>query len=182
MNAKEYSLKAIAFASLQPTRREDMFHAILGVTSEVGEVIKGWQDQTEESFDHVNHKEELGDITWFLNLACHSYDVDFSDLNPNVPNLGLNPLSVLIIASADLADQIKGEMVYGKDKDTERFVGNAALVLSSVNTLSSISSVTLETIYAGNIAKLTARYGEKFNLQGALFRDQEAERKAVEGV
>lgn len=60
----------------------DLLHASLGVAGEAGELV----DAVKKSFiynkplDIVNIKEELGDVLWYMALACRTLDLTFEDL------------------------------------------------------------------------------------------------------
>ena len=60
----------------------DLLHATLGISGEAGELL----DAIKKSFiynkplDFVNAKEELGDIMWYMALACRTLNVSFEEL------------------------------------------------------------------------------------------------------
>lgn len=60
----------------------DLLHATLGISGEAGELL----DAVKKSFiynkelDEVNAKEELGDLLWYIALACRSLDVSFEEI------------------------------------------------------------------------------------------------------
>ena len=61
---------------------QDILHAMLGLPSEVGELI----DQLKsflfygKEIDIVNFKEEIGDIQWFCALALRAVNSDFDEV------------------------------------------------------------------------------------------------------
>lgn len=86
MNMNQYQkLAARTQASASPmmdriassTKHVDLLHAALGLTSESGEFC----DALKKAFaygrelDRVNLAEELGDIMWYIGLACDALDV-----------------------------------------------------------------------------------------------------------
>jgi len=82
--------------------------------------------------------------------------------------------------AGELMDQMKKFVFYGKDLDlanVKEEVGDAmwylAILCNSLN-------VNFEEIWEMNIAKLKARYPEKFDEEKALNRDLEKERKILE--
>lgn len=60
----------------------DLLHATLGISGEAGELL----DAVKKSFiynkplDVVNAKEELGDIMWYIALACRTLNVSLEEL------------------------------------------------------------------------------------------------------
>jgi len=60
----------------------DLLHATLGISGEAGELL----DAVKTSFiynkelDFVNAKEELGDILWYVALACRTLGVSFDEI------------------------------------------------------------------------------------------------------
>lgn len=81
----------------------------------------------------------------------------------------------------ELADALKKHIIYGQVLDEIN-------VLEENGDLSWYQAVGLSAIKRGmsealekNIAKLRARYGDKFDADKALNRDRVAERKALEG-
>lgn len=63
-------------------RMYDLLHATLGISGEAGELL----DAVKKSFiynkplDLENAKEELGDLLWYMALACRTLDVSFEEL------------------------------------------------------------------------------------------------------
>jgi NTP pyrophosphatase (non-canonical NTP hydrolase) len=94
-----------------------LLHAHLGIASEGGEIadqLKKWIFYGRE-LDTVNLAEEIGDLFWYLALACNELGIDF------------------------------------------------------------------ESVWEKNIAKLKARYGDKFDARRAASRDLGKERAILEG-
>ena len=91
MNLNQYQeLAARTQASALPmmdritgsTNHVDLIHASLGLTSEAGE----FADALKKSFaygrelDRVNLAEELGDLMWYIGLACDALNVTLEDV------------------------------------------------------------------------------------------------------
>lgn len=176
MNLQDYAPRALAFASMQPTEREDLFHGVLGIASELAEIITCW-DSAE--FDDTNHIEELGDYMWFMNLISSVTDIELKvqPLEQSPPRC----LTLLTRGTGAIADLVKSEMIYGKERDFEDLIIAIDVCVSSIAVLAAYSNKSMDDILEANIAKLTARYGEKFTLEGALNRNKEAEREAING-
>lgn len=125
MNSSQYISDAIRTESTDfeamNTRLSDdgtkrLLHAGFGLSTEAGEFLDALKKHIfyGKELDRVNLKEEMGDLFWYLAIACDELDVEFESL--------------------------------------------------------------MET----NIAKLKARYGEKFTEQRAENRDLSAERTILE--
>ncbi|HEY6435469.1 MAG TPA: nucleoside triphosphate pyrophosphohydrolase family protein [Ignavibacteriaceae bacterium] len=60
----------------------DLLHATLGISGEAGELL----DAVKKSFiyskplDRINAREELGDLMWYIALACRTLDVTLEEL------------------------------------------------------------------------------------------------------
>ena len=125
MNSKDYIQDAIRTESTDFSAMNDrlmndgtkrLLHAGIGLSTEAGEFVDALKKHIfyGKELDRVNLKEEMGDLFWYLAIACDELDVEFEPL--------------------------------------------------------------MET----NIAKLKARYGEKFSEQRAENRDLGTERTILE--
>lgn len=82
--------------------------------------------------------------------------------------------------SGEFADAIKKWILYGKELDYVNLQEEVGDLLWYIALVSRQLDIPLESIFNRNIAKLKARYGDKFTEQAALNRDLAAERKALE--
>jgi NTP pyrophosphatase (non-canonical NTP hydrolase) len=59
----------------------DLTHAALGLSGEVGEFVDCVKKHTiyDQDLNHENAVEELGDILWFVALACQTLGVSMAD-------------------------------------------------------------------------------------------------------
>jgi NTP pyrophosphatase (non-canonical NTP hydrolase) len=112
----EYQIAALRTAPKPTAPEEDLMHAAAGVCTEGGELMDVFKKFHfyGKPIDWVNVQEEIGDVLWYLALACRA------------------------------------------------------------------SGTSLEVIAEKNIAKLKARYPEKFTNFRAINRDLETERKFLE--
>ncbi len=115
-NLNEYQVAALRTAPNPNAAEEDLMHAAAGVCTEGGELMDVFKKFHfyNKPIDWVNVQEEIGDVLWYLALACRA------------------------------------------------------------------SGTTLEIVAEKNIAKLKARYPDKFSNQRAVSRDLDAERKILE--
>jgi len=60
----------------------DLMHSALGVASEAGEFTTSVKEHLiyGKPLDKENLKEELGDLLWFINLACDVLNLDLGDV------------------------------------------------------------------------------------------------------
>lgn len=77
MNFRDYQTLAMRTAKDLPTDRDNLLHAALGLSSEVGEFISEVKRHTiygvaltDETLAHM--QEEVGDILWYTALAASS--------------------------------------------------------------------------------------------------------------
>lgn len=78
MTGKEYQALAVRTCSIPAECKADrLYHAVLGLNSEAGEVAgilqKEWQGH-EVNFEHF--KKELGDCLWMIAEACDALGTD----------------------------------------------------------------------------------------------------------
>lgn len=203
MNPKEYVKNVLItenrdFSSVQQRLMEPknirLLHACAGISSELAELI-----ELEESFspgetlDRVNLMEELGDILWYIGIASDSLNAT-EDIASETPFEG-----ELIKHDEDLANhimqfclnvgRISGELVdkavkksifYGKKVNDQDLIDHLRHIHQNVKYLLENAGYTLEHAREKNIAKLKARYGEKFSEAAALERNLTDEREILE--
>lgn len=76
MNLDTY--QALALRTAKPLDdRDNLVHAALGLTGEAGEFADCIKKHLVygQPLNHANAMEELGDIMWFVALACHALEV-----------------------------------------------------------------------------------------------------------
>lgn len=83
--------------------------------------------------------------------------------------------------SGEIQDQLKKHIFYGKQIDKTNLVEEIGDLLWYVGVMSSELGVDISEAMEKNIAKLRARYGDKFTEAAALNRNLDAERKILEG-
>ena len=79
MNNEFASYQALAMRTAKPMElQDDLLHAALGLSGEAGEfadcIKKHWAYK--QPLDTSNALEELGDLLWYIALACNALDVD----------------------------------------------------------------------------------------------------------
>lgn len=86
----------------------------------------------------------------------------------------------LCTESGEIQDQLKKAIFYGKPLDKVNLAEELGDVFWYMAIMSDALGVSFAEIMAKNIAKLKARYGDKFTENAALHRDIPAERKILE--
>lgn len=86
----------------------------------------------------------------------------------------------LATESGEIQDQLKKAIFYGKPLDKVNLAEELGDVFWYMAIMSDALQVSFAEIMAKNIAKLKARYGDKFTENAALHRDIPAERAILE--
>lgn len=86
----------------------------------------------------------------------------------------------LVTESAECMDAIKKTKIYGKELDIVNLKEEAGDIMWYLAILADALGVTFEEIWEKNIAKLAARYPEKYTDDAAINRDTAVERAILE--
>lgn len=154
-----------------PAVTPDLMHATLGFADELYEynTAKSW----------LNAVEELGDFCWFVALAASALNCDpfadqahFAKINPAPP--------LLAEAVGEFVTTVKKAYAYGAVLDSKhlRFL-LGAMVMRIAAIAEAKADRSMDELLSGNIAKLQARYPEKFTAEAALTRDLRGEALAL---
>lgn len=161
-----------------------LFHAILGISTEINEVYDAIEDKAYYEYDMINILEEFGDMAWYLAIACdeRNLDIDYKDvyLSDNINKAQLFEISNIRKLNAEILDHSKKVMFYGKQLDAElvdtKLVEIAKLVFISILAVDGYITNVLHT----NINKLKVRYPDTFTDFHAENRDLDIERNTLE--
>lgn len=171
-----------------------LLHACAGISSELSELIEIEKKfEGDDKIDRVNIMEELGDILWYIGIASDALDAvneittdpefvgkktDFDgDLCDDLIRFSLNVSAI----AGELVDKaVKKTIFYGKKVDKQDLIDKLRLIHQNVKYMLEHTGYTLEDARERNIAKLKARYGEKFTEAAALERNLAAERAILE--
>lgn len=91
MNLNNYQELAIRTAK-QVDQQFDLMHAAFGLTGEAGEFVDAVKKHIVygKSLDKANIFEELGDVLWYVALACETLGVDMAEIaQQNISKLKL---------------------------------------------------------------------------------------------
>jgi hypothetical protein len=175
----------IRLAAIAGTVRIRLLHSALGMASEIGEYI-----EADNKNDHINLIEELGDMMWYWAIA-----VDALGLHPDrvyrQGEMALAPVASttkkavendLFSTIGDWCDIVKKHTFYNRVLDIQVAHSFLALICRHICDLHILANrQTFEKTLERNIAKLRARYPEKFTTECALERDLTTERAILEG-
>lgn len=157
-----------------------MYHSILGIATEVAEILDAIADEDKE-IDTVNLLEECGDIFWYLGV----YEADKpgtinTDIISSIKTIN-ESVETIRKNSDKLLDHSKKVLMYGKQFDHELAKNCLHGVYFGLVSLIYLCDSTTSNVQETNIAKLKARYPEKFTEECAESRDLEKERIILEG-
>jgi NTP pyrophosphatase (non-canonical NTP hydrolase) len=157
-----------------------VLHSIMGISTEIGELIS--------HTDNVNFNEEVGDIFWYIAIACDELRINFKELVTAFSSYRIEAfydskeaiLNKLIITTSEALDKLKKNIFYGKEiinieEDIEHIIRWLIYLITFEN-----ENVSIEEILEKNINKLKARYGGKFEAFFAINRNLDTERKVLE--
>jgi hypothetical protein len=174
MNYQEYAPLAIRTAKfIDPIT--DLFHARVGLVTEVGEICDAFKKHIiyGKTLDLVNLREEIGDVFWYLNLLVHveqSKPLQLFDFYPAPPTeLSGKELQVFLLKMAETTGMV------ATGTCSPRYLQKQLEVLCLC------FNINIEECLDINIAKLAARYGDKYSDYKAVNRDLTVERKLLEG-
>lgn len=159
-------------------------HMTDGMNTELGEINEClFLKDPGHAFDHVNLREEAGDLTWYNGNFGNLWSVDLNEI-PFKQNYyfsgGVNVLTQLQICIARLMDYDKKELAYGKAKNLETIQECFRDVLRATSDFFLFYGIDPEAAMDININKLKARYPEKFTEEKAINRNLDAERAILE--
>lgn len=123
MNSKEYIQNAICtestdFSAMNERLSTDgtkrLLHAGIGLSTEAGEFLDALKKHIfyGKELDRVNLKEEMGDLFWYLAIACDELGVEFEPLmETNIAKL-----------KARYGEKFSEHKAENRDLDTERTI------------------------------------------------------------
>ena len=162
-------------------KEKNLLHAILGEMTEAVELLENY-DGT-KTYDSVNVFEELGDLAWYLSIIQREFKFEYDWNSMKDLPVFKDKLSAaisLIKRCNSLLDYHKKLVFYGKSLDNSQYLQMALSIAYNFLYFVKEEGFNIEDINEKNIAKLKARYGDKFTLDKALNRDLEKERTILE--
>lgn len=185
MNLQEYKVLAEKTLSTQfhsDPQTERVLHAALGLATEIEELLVNYNG----NIDPTNILEECGDLTWYLSIFYREYpeienvkatasEALYNAGNPH--NLIMSMLKGIL----QIQDIIKKKLYYNKPLNQESMNLLVATLDMDIRMYLKLYDLKIEEVWKINIAKLKARYGDKFSSDRAINRDLETERTILEG-
>ncbi|MCG7628971.1 hypothetical protein MHM88_14260 [Epibacterium sp. MM17-32] len=152
-----------------------LLHAAIGACTEVGELLLANEG------DVTNVKEEMGDICWYVAIACSELGIWFEDLLvlADEERAEDDPFKALLGGAGDALDVVKRALFYGVELDEAKFGRHFGTMLLALQIMARDEGWDLTELQEANIAKLSRRYPEKFTTEAAVNRDTAAELAAV---
>lgn len=169
MNIREYQVEASRTCS-DLGEKLNLAHMVLGMWSEFEEYI-----QAKENNDKINQSEECSDIMWYIANYCTYRGYDLTVLWENTNYNGKS----YILNISTLQDYIKKYIAYDKSIDEYKETNLISSILYNLKLM--YGTLSIEESLERNIAKLKARFSDKFTQEAALNRNLELERKILEG-
>ncbi len=163
-----------------------LLHVALGVTGESGEIScqqHQWEYQGGR-VDAFNIIEECGDMMWYLALLLDAIQCDFEFGNVDTAIIdphGHNECCLMISTfTGNISDIIKKHVIYGRDLNRTELLIQAKSLFRCLVYLALEHRLSIEDVAEKNLAKLKARYPEKWSAEAEQNRNLEAERLAAE--
>lgn len=151
-------------------------HMTLGMNTE----INGELPEAIDNNDLPNILEELGDCQWYMANYANIWNLTLPEDVKFEPEVYMNLDASHTIAL--LQDLDKKELAYPKIAPIEERQRLLLLLLKQVEGIALVNGVDTDDMREKNIAKLKARYGEKFSTAAAIERKLDVERAILEGV
>lgn len=174
MNLLEYVKLSAKTCPDLGSHEDNLLHMSIGIKTEMGEIMDAFKKNFayKKELDKVNVAEEIGDTSWYaagiirlMNLSDDKI-IKLSNLIFNNPYTDIDKLENTKHALQMLDHNI----------GTTGIIDLFLLLVSLAKYIGYDYFAILDT----NIAKLKARYGDKFSEEKAINRDLETERKILE--
>lgn len=179
MNLNEYQSLALRTAKMFPTMALNLSHSALGLATEFMEL----QPLSAEV------SEETGDYCWYIALGCHALDLKLGDLFGEtvdaayVQSLGAEHMTLSGLfrdgcsVTGNFITMVKRVAIYAKELTPEMREQAKVDIVGMMKYAGSVASYhgfTLALCLRNNIAKLRARFPDKYS-------DDAAEARADKG-
>lgn len=175
MQLEQYRKETLRTLPDLGSRLNNSLHMTVGIMTEITEI--------QEAFDHhyldtVNLSEEVADILWYSSNYANIHDLHFIN-NGTIYKKSI--FGDLLKYAGNLLDIDKKEFAYGKKVEPLFRQYQFGMFWGSLWRFAEYYRIDLEEAMERNIAKLRARYPEKFDTEKAINRDLKTERKILEG-
>lgn len=192
MNLSDYALQAQSTEATAEASQEERFrHAEMGLYTESAELL----DALKKFFiygkavDYRNVIEEIGDVAWYAAIPVNHYELTFAGFAPRTVVIpaslsieeGLLRLCRLLLQNVSMFSRYAVDLEKKGECDRTSVVSTLGNIVGLLRNICDLLDVELEEVLAGNIAKLKARFPDRFTKEAALTRNTEAEMVALEG-
>jgi NTP pyrophosphatase (non-canonical NTP hydrolase) len=163
---------------------QKLLHAIIGSLTEVEEILENYQDDT--LITDINKQgslgEEVADALWYISILFRELNIteNTTDLSEFKTDKPFSTLLSFIKVSLKFLDLLKKKIYYGKEINLETMKDLSLKMFNLILIYSNHHGANFEQILDKNIAKLKARYGDKFSSEKAINRDLETEKNILE--
>lgn len=179
-NYKELAEKTLSTEFHCGKKEELLLHAVVGIITELEELIN-WSDD-------VNKGEEVADIFWYisildreLNLNLSISEKEYLSISDDKHKKSNNDLILESYKkSSILLDSLKKKLYYNKQIDFDKFSKTSKELFKTISSFCDSNKIEISEILDKNIAKLKARYGDKFSSDKAINRNINIEREILE--
>lgn len=165
MNLAEYLPLAQRTEKMYPTMVERFVHAALGIGGEIGELFA----------KELNVKEELGDLLWYMAIFFNS-----SPLVPMLPPFREGQFDFerecFVEDAGELIGLVKKMHIYNQpfEKVEAEMQKRLEKMLTSIYVMADCFQLDVSEVMEHNIAKLRARYPDKYSDAAAEARADKA--------
>ena len=174
MKIREFQGLAVKTKASLGSQILDSVHMVLGLCSELcGELPLAVIND-----DAVNVREEIGDAQWYVAGYADTWGIELPD---EIKIIEEGEVDDLMVTLGELQDLDKKQLAYGKIGSIEDRTSLIISLLISLEYLAYGFDIDTDEMRALIIAKLKARYGEKFSAESANTRNLDVERAILEG-
>lgn len=185
MNWKEYlnlSEKTLSNEFHCEGKYQRLLHASLGILTEIEEILPNYKNNI--LINDINHQgsisEEISDVAWYIAIFFREYKILFESENIQSSRNSGDILNDIIISTIKMLDPLKKKLFYNKNINDYTFIETSIKLYSLVLEFCYINNIDIDNSLEKNIAKLKARYGEKFSSDKAINRNLDIEKNILE--
>lgn len=155
----------------------DIWHGIIGIAGEASELIELFERAAEKPERSALIK-EIGDIWWYvapLMRGMNGMERDFERVaNAAIEKGGqMDHNSIITLSTNRITEPMKKWIWYGKQIDATELEAAVVDVLAATVFVAQVADTTIEEVLETNIAKLKARYPERFDEAAAVAKADE---------
>ena len=159
----------------------------MGSLTEIEELMENYNFKNGELLLSVDKQgsvaEESADIFWYLSILFRELNLSLEEnthKDMNIESSGFEILLKYLQINLKMLDSLKKKLYYNKNIDMMIFISQTFELFSLLESYCKYYNTDISNILDKNIAKLKARYGDKFSSEKAINRDLETEKKILE--